>query len=165
MNRSSGHLFELVAHGGALIVGVGHPLRGDDAVGSVVATALEPCFAARVVDAGSVPESYVGPMTAVPGRPVLFVDALKRGAAPGTWCLVRAQDLGGRPADTHRPSLRLLADLLAAHDIAAWVLGIEPQHTEYGASLSEPVERTVAELTGLLASALGAPTVGVGSDA
>ncbi len=154
MNPSSAHLFELVAHGGALVVGVGHPLRGDDAVGSAVAAALEPCFAARVIDAGSVPESYLGPMTAVAGRPVVFVDAVLHGGAPGSWCLVPALELAARAPDTHRASLHLMAELLSAHGIAAWVVGIQPRDTDFGATLSVPAERAVAELTGLLASAL-----------
>jgi len=153
-------LFDLVTSGHALVVGVGHPLRGDDAAGSAIAAALEARFASRVIDAGSVPESYLGPLAAVPGRPVLFLDAVAHGAPPGAWCLVPVDDLRDRAADTHRPSLGLLADLLSAHGIASWVLGIEPAHTEVGAPLSGPVERVVAELTGLLAAALAAEPVG-----
>jgi len=158
---NAARLFDLVVHGHALVVGVGHPLRGDDAVGSAVAAALEARFAARVIDAGSAPESYLGPLTAVAGRPVVFLDAVAHGARPGDWCLVPVVDLSGREADTHRPSLRLLADLLSAHGIASWVLGIEPAHTAVGEPLSETVERTVAELTGLLAAALAAEPAGV----
>lgn len=160
MNPASAHLFELVAHGGALVVGVGHPLRGDDAVGSAIAAALESSFPARVIDAGSVPESYVGPLTAVPGRPVVFLDAVEHSATPGAWCLVPAAELRARPADTHRPSLGLLADLLAAHGSAVWVVGVEPQRTGIGEPLSAAVERTASELTGLLAVALGTVAAG-----
>jgi hydrogenase maturation protease len=155
-------LFDLVVQRHALVVGVGHPLRGDDAAGSVIAAALQARFSARVVDAGSVPESYLGPLTAVAGRPVVFVDAVAHGARPGGWCLVPVAALSGRDADTHRPSLGLLADLLSAHRIESWVLGVEPAHTTVGAPLSDPVERATLELTGLLAAALAAEPVGAG---
>jgi len=154
-------LFGLVVHGHALVVGVGHPLRGDDAVGSAVAAALEARFSARVIDAGSVPESFLGPLTAVAGRPVVFVDAVAHGARPGDWCLVPVAELSGRETDTHRPSLGLLADLLSAHGIASWVLGIEPAHTGVGEPMSESAERAVSGVTGLLAAALAAEPAGV----
>jgi hydrogenase 3 maturation protease len=162
MDTATGQLFDLVAREGALVVGVGHPLCGDDAVGSTIAAALERRFFARVIDAGSVPESYLGPLTAVPGRPVVFLDAVEQGAPPGAWCLVPAADLRMRASDTHRPSLGLLADLLAAHGSAVWVLGIQPQDTAIGRPLSAPAERTAAELTGLLAAALAAVPAEVG---
>jgi hydrogenase 3 maturation protease len=156
MDTAARHLFELVARDGALVVGVGHPLRGDDAVGSAIAASLERRFFARVIDAGSVPESYLGPLTAVPGRPVVFVDAVAHGAEPGDWCLVPVEDLRARAADTHRPSLGLLAELLGAHGITVWVVGVEPASTGTGRPLSGPVERAAGELTGLLAAALAA---------
>ncbi len=162
MDAAARQLFDLVAREGALVVGVGHPLCGDDAVGSTIASALEGRFFARVLDAGSVPESFLGPLTAVPGRPVVFLDAVEQGAAPGAWCLVPAADLRTRAADTHRPSLGLLAELLAAHGSAVWVLGIQPQGTAIGRPLSAPAERTAAELTGLLAAALAAVPAEVG---
>jgi hydrogenase maturation protease len=91
---------------------------------------------------------------------VLFLDAVAHGARPGEWCLVPVEDVQVRATDTHRPSLGLLADLLSAHGITTWVLGVEPAQTGTGAPLSAPVERTVAELTGLLAAALSAEPVG-----
>jgi hydrogenase 3 maturation protease len=147
-------LFDLVAREGALLVGVGHPLRGDDAAGSVIAASLAKRFFGRAIDAGPVPESFLGPLLAVPGRPVVFLDVVAHGEAPGSWCVVPAGDLAGRPADTHRSSLGLLAGLLAAHDISVWVVGIEPRQLTPGSPLSPEVERTTAELVGLLTAAL-----------
>ena len=80
-------LFDLVAREHALVVGVGHPLLGDDAVGSVIAGSLAPRFFGRAVDAGPVPESFLGPLLAVPGRPVVFLDAVAHGVGspPRAW--------------------------------------------------------------------------------
>lgn len=147
-------LFELVAHEGALVVGVGHPLRGDDAAGSAIAASLAPRFFGRAIDAGPVPESYLGPLLAVPARPVVFLDAVAHGARPGSWCVVPAESLAVRPADTHRASLGLLAGLLGAHGIGVWVVGIEPRQLTPGAPLSPEVERATAELVGLLTAAM-----------
>jgi len=147
-------LFDLVARENALVVGVGHPLLGDDAVGSVIAGSLAPRFYGRAIDAGPVPESFLGPLLAVPGRPVVFLDAVAHGERPGRWCVAPARELTARPADTHQPSLGLLAGLLEAHDVAVWIVGIEPGQLTPGSPLSPEVERAAAELVGLLTAAL-----------
>jgi hydrogenase maturation protease len=150
----AGLLADLVTRDEALLVGVGHPLCGDDAVGSLVVARLAERFPERALDAGPVPESYFGPLTAVPGRPVVFVDAVRLSAPPGTWCLARWADLGHRAPDSHRASLRLLAEVLAAEGIESWVLGIVPAQLELGAPLSPPVARAADDLVALLTAAL-----------
>jgi len=137
-------------------MGVGNPLCGDDAVGSLVAAQLAQRFAARSIDAGTVPESFLGPLLATRGRPVLFVDAVAHGGAPGSWCLVRTDDLAARHASTHRSSLELLSELLNREGVSTWVLGVQPLQLSIGAPLSAPVARTADELTALLTAALAA---------
>lgn len=147
-------LAALVAEEGALLVGVGHPLCGDDAVGSLIAARLAPRFPGRVIDAGSVPENYFGPLAAVEGRPVVFLDAAAGPAEPGSWCLAGADALVGRSPDTHRASLRLLAELLAERAIPTWIVGIAPASLLPGAPLTPPVARAADDLVALLTAAL-----------
>jgi hydrogenase maturation protease len=149
-------LYDLVAREGALVVGVGNPLRGDDAAGSAVAAALAARFTGRAIDAGPVPESFLGPLLDAGSRPVVFVDAVVHGAEPGAWCLVPAAELAARHASTHRSSLRLLSEFLEGQGVRTWVLGIQPQHLDVGAPLSAPVAGAAADLTGLLTAALAA---------
>ena len=147
-------LVALVAEEGALLVGVGHPLRGDDAVGSLVAARLAERFPGRVIDAGPVPESYFGPLAAVPGRPVVFIDAALIGQQPGSWALAGSDALAAHAPDTHRGSLRLLAELLHEKKVPTWVLGIAPASLDAGALLSPPVAQTADALVSLLSAAL-----------
>jgi hydrogenase 3 maturation protease len=149
-------LYDLVAREGALVVGVGNPLRGDDAAGSAIAAALAPRFAGRAIDAGPVPESYLGPLLGAGDRPVVFVDVVAHGAEPGAWCLLPVSDLAVRHASTHRSSLRLLAEFLEGQGVRAWVLGIQPLQLDVGAPLSPAVAGAAADLTGLLTAALAA---------
>ncbi|MHB1312990.1 MAG: hydrogenase maturation protease [Gemmatimonadaceae bacterium] len=149
-------LYELIVQQGALVMGVGNPLCGDDAVGSLVAARLSPRFAGRAVDAGPVPESFLGPLLATDGRPVMFVDAVEHGGAPGAWCLVPTSDLASRHASTHRSSLDLLGELLHREGVCTWVLGVQPVQLDVGAPLSPAVARTADELTALLTAALAA---------
>lgn len=137
-------------------MGVGNPLCGDDGVGSLVAAQLARRFSGRAIDAGAVPESYLGPLLAAEGRPVVFVDAVAHGGAPGSCCLVRTGDLVVRHASTHRSSLELLGELLDRAGVRAWVLGIQPRQLAVGAPLSPDVSRTADELTQCLTAALAA---------
>ena len=147
-------LVDLVTREAALLVGVGHPLCGDDAVGSLVVARVAARFPARALDAGPVPECYLGPLAAVPGRPVVFVDAARVDGPPGTWTLAPWGDLARRAGDTHRASLRLLAEVLAGRGVASWVLGIAPAQFDTGAPLSAPVARAADEIVALLTGAL-----------
>lgn len=149
-------LYDLVARQGALVMGVGNPLCGDDGVGSLVAARLTRRFAERTIDAGAVPESFLGPLLATEGRPVVFVDAVAHGGAPGSCCLVRTRDLVPRHASTHRSSLELLGELLDREGVCAWVLGVQPLQLAVGALLSPDVARTADELTQILTAALAA---------
>src|SRR5512133_3722369 len=131
-------------------MGVGNPLCGDDGVGSLVAARLAQRFAGRAIDAGAVPESFLGPLLATEGRPVVFLDAVAHGGAPGSCCLVHTSDLAARHASTHRSSLELLGEMLDREGVRAWVLGIQPQQLAVGALLSPDVARTADELTQVL---------------
>ena len=154
-------LTALVAEEGALLVGVGHSLCGDDAVGSLIAGRLAGRFPGRVIDAGSVPENYFGPLAAVEGRPVVFLDAAAAVGEPGCWCLAGADALVGRSPDTHRASLRLLAELLAERAIPTWIVGIAPASLTPGAPLTPPVARAADDLVALLTAALAEAPVHV----
>jgi hydrogenase 3 maturation protease len=149
-------LYDLIGRQGALVMGVGNPLCGDDGVGSLVAARLAQRFAGRAIDAGPVPESFLGPLLGTEGRPVVFVDAVAHGGTPGSCCLVRTCDLVGRHASTHRSSLEVLGELLDREGVRTWVLGIQPQQLAVGALLSPDVARTADELTQVLTAALAA---------
>lgn len=149
-----GWIEERLGAGRAAIVGVGNRLRGDDGAGSRVAERLEGAVGALVFDAETVPENYLGALLEAGVGTVLFVDAADHGAPAGACCLAPARDLAARGASTHAPSIALLAGLLAARGIDAWLLGIQPATTAPGATLSPAVERAVRETAAALAAAM-----------
>jgi hydrogenase 3 maturation protease len=142
------------------VLGVGQRLRGDDGAGPGVVDRLHHLGCANAVDAGPVPENYLGVLLARRPEVVLFVDAVDHGAAPGRCCLARARVLGARCESTHAPSLRLLAGLLEGNGSACWLLGIQPGSTEPGERLGAAVERSVERCARALAAALGEASVG-----
>jgi hydrogenase 3 maturation protease len=128
-----------------VIVGIGNPLRGDDAAGSLVARSLRPAPGVTVIDAEEVPENHVGPMVAAQPRAVLLIDAVDLLAAPGSVALLEAGDLRLHEAWTHRVPLGLLMGVLARETGAdVLLLAIQPRQVGLGCALSAEVETSVA---------------------
>jgi hydrogenase maturation protease len=122
------------------VVGIGNPLRGDDAAGILAASLVRPGPQVRVVDAEDVPESFLGPITADDPDTVVLVDSVDLGAAPGAVAVVETDELASRCAVTHRTSLTLLADVVRRQTAAdVFVLAIQPADTRFGAPANADV--------------------------
>ena len=139
-----------------MVVGVGNRLRGDDAVGSLLAERLRGRLVARVVDAETVPENYLHVLCEAAPEVVLFVDAAAHGGRPGAWCLAPPDELASRSSSTHAMSLLLLAQALEAHGIVCRLIGIQPGRTGLGAPLTPAVAEGAAVVEDALRQALGA---------
>jgi len=128
------------------VIGIGNPLRGDDAAGLAVASALgAEAFAGEPI---GLIDAWAGAGT------VVVVDAMRSGAPPGT--VVRA-DAGDGPLPTaFSPAVSSHAiDLVAVIELARElgrlpagleVIGIEGGTFATGVGLSPAVERAVAEV-------------------
>lgn len=156
MSRLAEHLADLAYGRTFCVVGVGNPLRGDDAAGPLVIERLGGHDGVHLVDAGTTPENWYGPLVErIPGL-VLFVDAADHGGAPGDCVLVPAGQLAARDGTTHAPTLRLLAQLLAPRGIDAWLVGIQPAGTALGAPLDPAVSAAVDEVVAAIGAVLQA---------
>jgi hydrogenase maturation protease len=133
------------SHGGALVVGVGNELRGDDAAGLLVA---------RAVGGRELSGDPVGLLELWDGAPrVVVVDATRSGAAPGT---IRTIDgVRERLPLTSRfeghtggvaEAIALARELGRLPD-ELLLVGIEGASFELGRAVSEPVRAAVAQLT------------------
>jgi hydrogenase maturation protease HycI len=134
------------------VVGVGHALRGDDAVGLVAARCLFETLPAEsasllVLEAGPAPENHTGVLRRFEPDLVLFVDAAGLEAEPGTIRWVDLEDITGLGASTHSLPLSTLAGFLTNQlgcDVA--LIGVQPGETGIGAPLSPPVSAAVVEI-------------------
>lgn len=159
-----------------VVVGVGNPWRGDDAVGCLVAGYLHTAVTSsgggkdtapprfRVVDAEEVPESHLDRIVRPAPDTVVLVDAVDLGAAPGSAAVLEVEELAGRHASTHRTPLPLLAHYIRRESGAdVFVLGIQPAGRELGAPPSAEVAkaaRTTAEILEAAAILAGLPAEG-----
>ncbi len=138
-----------------VVVGVGNPMRGDDAAGLAVIDALEAAGCRRrLVRSDGNPTQLLG----LGAADTVVVDAVD-GGAPGTvhhWD-ARAQPLpAGRLRSTHAIGLAAAVELARALGTLPerlTVIGISGRDFSLGASMSAPVRRAVTAVAAELADA------------
>jgi hydrogenase 3 maturation protease len=131
-------------------LGIGHPLRRDDAAGVEVCERMRPRLRRRgdvlVVSGGSAPENCIGALRAFGPDLVVIIDAARMGQAPGTLLRIEPSDPRAAGASTHTlplPAFCAYVETTLGCDVT--LLGIEPLDTSFGEGLSPVVERAVAE--------------------
>ena len=133
------------------LLGIGHPLRRDDAAGVEICERLRPVLRGRsdilVVSGGSAPENCVGALRAFRPDVVVIVDAARMGQPPGTLLRIEPSDPRAAGASTHTLPLPVFCEYLAGTlDCKVTLLGIEPADTSFGEGLSSEVEAAVARV-------------------
>jgi len=143
-SRWSYQLADLVkrecSQGDVVILGVGHPLRGDDYAGSLIAKDLlrNPGSGGRVtvIDAENSPESVLRVLWNTKPRLVVIVDSMEAGLAPGSITLVDLDQTTYPYFSTHNIPMKVLLE--AAPGIPqTMLLGIQPTSHEIGEPLSK----------------------------
>jgi len=141
------------------VVGMGQPLRGDDAVGPAVACRLQDMLqtsaSVLILDTGPVPENFTGSVRDFGPDLVILVDAAQMGEIPGQIHLLDHRACAGFGASTHTLPPSVLADYLA-HEVGCEValLGIQPQQMSVGSPLSEAVRQSVDRVASGIAETL-----------
>lgn len=140
------------------VMGVGSELRGDDAAGVTVARLLkqEPLpERVLVIDAGSAPENFTGPLRRFEPNWVLWVDAAQVGGMPGSVYWLDWRETEGVSASTHTLPPYVLGGFITAElKCKMIVIGIEPEQNSFDAPLSTPVAAAVEEVARFLAAEL-----------
>ena len=138
-----------------LILGVGNRLRGDDAIGPLLLDRLQGKVNVPLIDAGDVPENYLGPIEESGAELVLVVDAADMGAKVGDAAIFDIEQVKGKSVSTHTANLSLLFQVIPPEKRPQVImLGIQPGNTEFGQGLSEPVRATMESLVELLVLSL-----------
>jgi len=139
-----------------LILGVGNRLRGDDAVGSLIIDRLQGHVKVPLIDAGDVPENFLGPIEETGAEIVLVIDAANFGGQPGEFSLLGLEQLRKINMFTHNPSLALMFQVISPeHGLKVLLVGIQPETTETGHGVSEAVEKSMAALETMIVELFG----------
>jgi hydrogenase 3 maturation protease len=146
-----------------VFLGIGHPLRRDDAAGVEVCTRLRPALHGRsdvlVVDGGSAPENCIGALRAFAPDVVVIIDAARMGELPGTLLRIDPSDPRAAGASTHTlPLPTFCAYLEETLRCDVTLLGIEPADTSFGEGLTPTVERAVERAARLATAELSRDT-------
>jgi hydrogenase 3 maturation protease len=129
------------------IVGVGNPLRNDDAVGAMIADRLGGDGSAlegvTVINVEDVIENYVFTIAAGSATNVLLIDAVcgDGTAEPGSVVLGRLEDMevGMSGFSTHKLTLSTAASILEQYGKTVYLLGIVAANTDYGTDVSKEI--------------------------
>jgi len=131
-------------------LGIGHPLRRDDAAGVEVCRRMAAALAGRddvlVVAGGPAPENCVGALRAFAPQMVIVIDAARMGQPPGTLLRIDPSDPRLAGASTHTLPLPAFCEYVEATlGCDMTLLGIEPADTSFGEGLTPVVERAVEQ--------------------
>jgi len=136
-----------------VILGVGNPLKGDDAVGPSLVDYLRGRVDATLINGGEVPENYLSAINAAQPEVVLIILAVEIGAEAGCFAVLDADRLRAIGNFTRNPGLAFLSVMIQDGTGAEVLLvGVQPKTTLFAAEMSHPVRQTLTTIENLLES-------------
>ena len=150
--------------GRIVIMGVGNPLKGDDAAGLLCAEALLKGIPAKerrgvkILRAYDVPENYTGIIRKFKPTRVIIIDAALAGLKPGEIFVLEKEKIAIEEISSHKiPLMVLISYLEQTIGCKVTVLGIQARDLAFGAPVHPVIKaavKTVADLlTGILVDA------------
>ena len=137
-----------------VIAGIGNPFRRDDFVGVEIVRNLQNKVSDYVflIEAETVPESFIAQITKFKPTHILIIDAGLLNQKPRTSKLVDPTQLMRKSSiSTHTLPLRIFCDYLTETTTAKIaLLIIQPQDTSFGEGLTPKLKQTAKNLANLL---------------
>ena len=137
-----------------VVAGIGNPFRRDDFVGVEIVRNLQNRVSKSVflIEAETVPESFMDPITNFKPTHILLIDAGIMNQKPGTPKLADTKQLMRKTSiSTHTLPLRIFCDYLTETTAAKIaLLIIQPQDASFGEGLTPKLRQTAKSLTTLL---------------
>ena len=142
-----------------VVAGIGNPIRTDDYVGLKIVEDLKGKVAANVllIEAETVPESYLSDIEEFQPSHVLLIDAAVTGQKPGDSTMVPAERIADTSAvTTHLLPIRVFCEVIkqtTGSKIA--LLLVEPENLEFGEGLTRTLQTSANRLVKILTRLLG----------
>ena len=120
-------------------------------MGSRLVERLKSKLNVPLIDAGNVPENFLGQIEASRADLVLVLDTADLRAASGDLALLELSQLNGMAISTHTVNLHLLFKVIPANRRpTVLVLAVQPEATEFGAKMSLTARSAMQGLESLL---------------
>ena len=134
---------------------IGNDMRGDDALGPLIAENLAELFIEQqelmVINAETVPENYTGLIRKEIPSHIIFIDAVEMKMNPGHIRLVQSDEIADYSISTHAMPLSFMIKYLKSFtDASMLLIGIQPKNMEMSHIISEEVKNSVEELTEII---------------
>jgi hydrogenase 3 maturation protease len=139
------------------ILGIGNPMKGDDALGIEILKLLKNNVPKNVklIECQTMPENSTGKIRRFKPSHVLMIDAADFMAKAGKAKLFQPSAISGLALSTHAMPLYMLAETIQ-NSIGASVmlLGIQPKNVDFGEKPSPEIQKAVKEIAKKIVTAL-----------
>ncbi len=124
-----------------LFVGVGNLLKRDDGVGVYISNRISNrnYISSLTVETGI--ENYIGKINTLKPDLLVLLDCMELGSGPGTYKLLKLNQIQDLTFNTHNISLKKLSDFFK---MPVYILGIQPENIGFGENISYLV-RNIAD--------------------
>ncbi len=132
-------------HHKIVIMGIGNEMRGDDAIGSVLAQEMSKLFLEKeritIIDGKTVPENFTGTIKRETPSHIILLDAVEMNKTPGQIKLVKKDEIENYNISTHAMPLSFLIKYLESTSSAKIILlGIQPKEMDLTNEISSEVQ-------------------------
>jgi len=140
-----------------VVLGIGNPLRGDDAIGIKVIQNLQGRVPENVLllECEMTPENYFSKIEEFKPTHVLMIDAAQINMEAGSSRLIPVEEIAGTALSTHTLPLSFLAEIIKQTLRAkVMLLGIQPETIELKEGLSPTLREASNKIADLIALVL-----------
>lgn len=129
-----------------VILGVGSPLKSDDAAGIIITERLKEYFKGTdlpqvsIYSGESAPENYTGKIKRLKPDYIIIIDAADINEKPGSIKLIQPDDIDETSFSTHMLPMKIMIDyLIRETGCIITVIGIQPGSLEFAGDVSSEV--------------------------
>ncbi|MGZ4944327.1 MAG: hydrogenase 3 maturation endopeptidase HyCI [Halobacteriota archaeon] len=141
-----------------VFLGIGNELRHDDAAGLVIIEKLRPRVkdpTVTMLNCADIPENFTGHVKRIDPACIVLIDAADFGGDPGEAHVFALSDIEKADISTHKASLAVLGAYLRSETGASvFVIGIQPDNTEFGSGLTQTLHEASESIVGAISTVL-----------
>jgi len=133
-----------ILNGKVVILGIGNPLKGDDAVGTELVDRIKNLSNFDCIKCEIHPENYTQEIISKKPDTLIIIDAVSINGNPGDVVLLEPKQLKDECFDSHRIPVSILIKYLKNYiKDNIYILGIQPKIISYGNYLSKEVSESI----------------------